>query len=300
MQKKFRGTGTAIVTPFHKDGSIDFNAFKNLIEFQIRNHVEYIVFLGTTGESVTLNHDERFAVINFAVEMVNGRVPIVIGIGGNNTQEIVNTVRETDFDGIDAVLSVSPYYNKPQQKGVIYHYKAISAICPVPIIIYNVPSRTGCNITSDTTLQIAHEIPGIMGVKEASNDLAQCARIMKYKPEGFMVISGNDDLAMPFMSIGGDGVISVIANAFPSEFSHMIRFCLDNKYLKARDIHHRLLDITEAIYADGSPSGVKAVLAQKELCQNALRLPLVKINKTLSNQITALLSEMETFEYSSI
>lgn len=299
MQNQFRGTGTAIVTPFHKDGSIDFKAFGNLIEYQIRNRVEYIVFLGTTGESVTLNNDERFAVINFAVEMVDGRVPVVVGIGGNNTQEIVNTVRETDFDGIDAVLSVSPYYNKPQQKGLVYHYKAIAAICPVPIIIYNVPGRTGCNITSETTLQIAHEIPGIIGIKEASHDLAQCARIMKYKPEGFLVISGNDDLALPFMAIGGDGVISVIANAFPSEFSQMIRFCLQNEYLKAREIHNRLLDITEAIYADGSPSGVKAILSHKELCQNALRLPLVKINKGLSNQIAAMLSGMETFVYSS-
>lgn len=299
MQRQFKGTGTAIVTPFHKDGSIDFNSFETLIEYQIRNEVEYIVFLGTTGESVTLNDDERCAVINFAVEMVNGRLPIVIGIGGNYTHEIEKIIRETPFDGIDAVLSVSPYYNKPQQKGIIYHYKSIAAVCPVPIIIYNVPARTGSNITAETTLQIAREIPGVIGIKEASHDLAQCARIIKYKPDDFLVISGNDDLAIPFMALGGDGVISVIANAFPKEFSQMIRFCLHDKYQDARDIHLRLLDVTEAIYADGSPAGVKAVLYLKDLCQNALRLPLVKINKGLSNQISAMLSEMDAFAYTS-
>lgn len=299
MHRQFKGTGTAIVTPFHKDGSIDFNSFETLIEYQIRNEVEYIVFLGTTGESVTLNGDERCAVINFAVEMVNGRVPIVIGIGGNYTHEIEKNIRETPFDGIDAVLSVSPYYNKPQQKGIFYHYKSIATVCPVPIIIYNVPARTGSNITAETTLQIAREIPGVIGIKEASHDLAQCARIIKNKPADFLVISGNDDLAIPFMAIGGDGVISVIANAFPREFSQMVRFCLQDRYQEARDISVRLLDVTEAIYADGSPSGVKAVLYLKGLCQNALRLPLVKINKGLSNQISVMLSEMETFAFTS-
>lgn len=299
MQSQFRGTGTAIVTPFHKDGSVDFRSFEGIINYQIRNQIEYIVFMGTTGESVTLGKDERSAVINFAVEMVDNRVPVVIGIGGNNTHEIENAIREIPFDGIDAVLSVSPYYNKPQQKGIFYHYKSIATICPVPIIIYNVPGRTGSNITAETTLQIAREIPGVIGVKEASHDLGQCARIIKYKPDDFLVISGNDDLALPFMALGGDGVISVIANAFPREFSQMVRFCLDNDFEKAREIHIRLLDITEAIYADGSPSGIKSVLFMKELCQNALRLPLVKINKALNNQISVMLSEMETFEYSS-
>ena len=299
MYEKFRGTGTAIVTPFHKDNSIDFNSFEKLIEYQIRNGIDYLVFLGTTGEAVTLGKDEKNAVINFAVEIVDKRVPVVIGIGGNNTMEIEKIIRETSFDGIDAVLSVSPYYNKPQQKGIIYHYKAIASVCPVPIIIYNVPGRTGSNLSAETTLQIAREISGIIGIKEASHDLGQCAWIMKYKPENFLVISGNDDLALSFMAIGGDGVISVIANAFPKEFSQMVSYCLGNSYDKAREIHNRLLDITEAIYADGSPSGVKAVLSMKGLCQNALRLPLVKINKALGNQIANILSEMETFEFTS-
>jgi len=299
MHSKFKGTGTALVTPFHKDGSIDFKSFANIVDYQIRNHVEYLVFMGTTGESVTLGKDERTAVANYAVEVVDRRVPVVIGIGGNNTKEIEQTISEMSFDGVDAVLSVSPYYNKPQQKGIFYHFKSIAAICPVPIIIYNVPGRTGSNLSAETTLQIAREIPGVIGIKEASHDLGQCAWIMKYKPDDFLVISGNDDLALPFMAIGGDGVISVIANAFPGEFSQLVRFCLNNQYDKARDIHNRLLDITEAIYVDGSPSGVKAVMNMKGLCQNALRLPLVKINKALSNQITNILAEMETFDFTS-
>lgn len=299
MRDKLKGTGTAIVTPLHKDGNIDFKSFLNLIEYQIRNQVEYIVFLGTTGESVTLNKDERNAVINMAIETVDKRVPLVVGIGGNNTREIVNTIRQTSFDGIDAVLSVSPYYNKPQQKGIYYHYKALASVCPVPIIMYNVPSRTGSNITADTCLQIAHELPGIAGIKEASHDLSQCAKIIKDKPEDFLVISGNDDLALPFMSIGGDGVISVISNAFPLEFSQMIRFCLQNDFESARQIHVRLVDIIEAIYADGSPSGVKALLNMKGLCQNSLRLPLVKINKSLSMQMSNMLNEMKAFDYTS-
>ena len=299
MHEKLRGTGTAIVTPFHREGNIDFKSFEGLIEYQISNKIDYLVFMGTTGEAVTLNKDERCAVINLAVEIVDNRVPVVVGIGGNNTQEIENTIRETSFDGIDAVLSVSPYYNKPQQKGIFYHYKAIASLCPVPVIIYNVPGRTGSNIASETTLRIAHELSNVIGIKEASHDLAQCARIIKERPEGFLVISGNDDIALPFMALGGDGVISVIANAFPREFSQMVCYCLGDEFEKARDIHNQLLDIIEAIYADGSPSGVKAVLAMKGLCQNALRLPLVKINKALSNQISTLLAEMKPGKYSS-
>lgn len=299
MHEQFRGTGTAIVTPFHKDGSIDFKSFETLIEYQVKNRIDYLVFLGTTGEAVVLNSDERQAVINLAVEIVDKRVPVVVGIGGNNTHEIENVIRETDFDGIDAVLSVSPYYNKPQQKGIFYHYKAVASICPVPVIIYNVPGRTSSNITSETTLRIAREIPNVIGVKEASHDLAQCARIIKDKPADFLVISGNDDIAMPFMSLGGDGVISVIANAFPMEFSQMVRFCLEDRFTDAREIHNRFFDVIEGIYADGSPSGIKAVLSIQGFCQNALRLPLVKINKALNNQLSQLLSEMKPGKYSS-
>jgi 4-hydroxy-tetrahydrodipicolinate synthase len=285
MISKFRGTGTAIVTPFHKEGNIDFKSFEGLIEYQIKNGINYIVFMGTTGESVTLNRDERNAVINMAVEIVDGRVPVVVGIGGNNTQEIVNTIKETDFDGIDAILSVSPYYNKPQQKGIFRHYKTIAGVSPVPVIIYNVPSRTGSNITAETTLQLAREVPNIIAVKEASRDLCQCARIIKDKPEGFLVISGDDVTALPFMALGGDGIISVISNALPAEFSALVKHCLSNEFDKARQISFRLMDIIEGIYADGSPSGVKALLEMKGLCNNVVRLPLVKVNKALQNQL---------------
>lgn len=299
MSERFKGTGTAIVTPFHKDGNIDFNAFESLIEFQIRNEVNYLVFMGTTGEAVTLNHDEQTAIINMAVEIVDKRLPVVIGIGGNNTREIEHTIRNTDFEHIDAVLSVSPYYNKPQQKGIYQHFKSIASLCPVPLIAYNVPSRTGSNIAPETILRLAQDVPNIIAVKEASHNLAQCASIIKNKPEHFLVISGNDDLALPFMAIGGDGVISVIANAFPKEFSQMIRFCLKDEFAKARELHLELLEVIEGIYADGSPSGVKAVLHMKGLIQNTLRLPLVPINKALYNRLSSLLDDLKQGPYTS-
>ena len=299
MHDTFRGTGTALVTPFHKDGSIDFQAFESLIEYQIRNRVDYLVFLGTTGESVTLNRAERMAVVNQAIEVVDGRIPVVVGAGGNNTRDVEDFIRELPSEGIDAVLSVSPYYNKPQQKGIFLHFKSIASACRVPVIIYNVPGRTASNITAETTLRIAREVPTVIGIKEASHDLAQCARILRDRPEGFLVISGNDDLALPFMALGGDGVISVIANAFPGEFSQMIRFCLEDAFLQARGLHNHLLDVVEGIYADGSPSGIKAVLSMKGLCQNALRLPLVRINKSLHNHLSALLDNLEPEQYTS-
>ncbi len=296
MIEKFKGTGTAIVTPFHKEGNIDFKSFEKIIDFQISHGVDYLVFMGTTGESVTLNADEKNAVINFAVEVVDKRVPVVIGIGGNNTRVLVDTIRNTSFEDIDAVLSVSPYYNKPQPRGIFIHYKEIASLCPVPVIIYNVPGRTSSNIDADTTLRIAHEIPNVIGIKEASKDLEQCARIIKYKPDDFLVISGNDELTLPFMALGGDGVISVIANAFPAEFSKMVKLCLMNKFADARAIHLYLLDIIQAIYADGSPSGVKAVMGIKGLCKNVVRLPLVKINKALNNQIQQVMEQMMEIE----
>ena len=296
MIEKFKGTGTAIVTPFHKEGNIDFKSFEKIINYQISHGVDYLVFMGTTGESVTLNADEKNAVINFAVEVVDKRVPVVIGIGGNNTRVLVDTIRNTSFEDIDAVLSVSPYYNKPQPRGIFSHYKEIASLCPVPVIIYNVPGRTSSNIDADTTLRIAHEIPNVIGIKEASKDLEQCARIIKYKPDDFLVISGNDELTLPFMALGGDGVISVIANAFPAEFSKMVKLCLMNKFADARAIHLYLLDIIQAIYADGSPSGVKAVMGMKGLCKNVVRLPLVKINKALNNQIQQIMEQMMEIE----
>lgn len=284
----FRGTGVAIITPFHRDGSIDFKSFESLINYQIENGVDYIVFLGTTGESVTLNDDEKSAIIHCGLEIVDGRIPVVMGIGGNNTRLITTKIKETDFTGISAVLSVSPYYNKPQPKGIYNHYKAIAFESPVPVILYNVPSRTGSNIDADTVLKIAHEIPNIAGIKEASGDLAQVSRIIKGKPEDFLIISGDDALTLPFMAIGGDGVISVIANGFPREFSQMVNACLENDYAKARELHFKLFSIIEAIYADGSPSGIKALLEIKNLAKNNVRLPLSKVNKSVYNLLSSL------------
>ncbi len=285
---KFKGTGVAIITPFHREGSIDFKSFENLIEYQINGGVNYIVFLGTTGESVTLNQDEKNAVINFGIEIVNDRVPVVVGMGGNNTRQVVKDIKSTDFAGISAILSVSPYYNKPQPKGIFNHYKSIAGQSPVPVIIYNVPGRTGSDIDADTTLRIAHELNNVIAIKEASGNLSQVSRIINGKPDDFLVISGDDALTLPFMAIGGDGVISVIANAFPQEFSKMVSHCLENNYQAAREIHFKLFDLIESIYADGSPSGVKALLEIKGLAKNFLRLPLAKINKGLYNQINLL------------
>jgi len=286
--KELVGTGVAIVTPFHREGSIDFKSFENLINYQIEGGIDYIVFMGTTGESVTLNDDEKNAVLHCGIEVVEERVPVVIGMGGNNTRSIINHIKNTDFTNIAAILSVSPYYNKPQPKGIYNHYKMIAGESPVPIIMYNVPSRTGSNLDAETTLKIAHEVPNILGIKEASGNLAQCSKIIKDKPEDFLVISGDDALTLPFMSIGGDGVISVIANALPKEFSELVNACLNNDYGKAREINFKLMSVIEAIYADGSPSGIKALLEIRGLAKNNVRLPLAKVNKAVYNQLSAL------------
>ena len=291
MHNKIKGVGTAIVTPFHKDGTIDFKSLQKLIEYQIKGNVNFIVVLGTTGESVTLSKDERVAVVNFVVEAVNGRVPVVMGMGGNNTQEIVNTIKTLDFEGIDAILSVSPYYNKPPQKGIFLHYKTIAGVSPVPVIIYNVPGRTGSNITAETTLKIANELENVIGIKEASGNFSQCMKILKNRPDGFLVISGDDALTLPLISLGADGVISVVSNAFPSEFSEMVQYCFKNNYKKALEIHYRLIDIIDALFAEGSPGGIKAVLEMKKLCSNYFRLPVVGVSKTHYNHIASLLEE---------
>ncbi len=295
MHKKFRGTGVAIVTPFHKEGGIDFKSFRRLIDYQISNNTDYLVFLGTTGEAVTINDDERHAVINFAVEIVNERVPVVVSVGGNNTQKIISTIKNTDFTGVDALLSVSPYYNKPQQEGICDHYKTIAGVSPVPVILYNVPGRTGSNMKAETTLKIAHEVSNVIAVKEASKDLEQISEIIKDRPEGFLVLSGDDLITLPVLAVGGDGVISVTANVFPAEFSAMVKYGLNGNFEEARKIHLWLVDIIKALFTDGSPSGIKAALTIKGLCKNTLRLPLVKVNRTTYNQISNILKKMEEY-----
>jgi 4-hydroxy-tetrahydrodipicolinate synthase len=293
LNSKFKGTGVALITPFRNDDSIDFKALSKLVEYQISNSVDYLVVLGTTGESVTLTNDEKHAVIDAVIETVNKRVPIVVGIGGNNTQEIINKVKSFDFSNIDGILSVSPYYNKPSQAGIYEHFKAIASSASVPVIIYNVPGRTGSNICADTTLKLAEEFKNIVAVKEASGNMVQVMDIINRKPKDFMVISGDDALAFPIACIGGSGVISVVANAFPKEFSEMMNLALDKKIMQARTIHYQLLDIINLLFADGSPSGIKAVLSMKKLANNHLRLPLVPVNKTVYDKLAEQLKKIQ-------
>lgn len=294
-KKKFQGTGVALVTPFHRYGAVDFTSLEKIIEHTISKGVDYLVVLGTTGESPTLSKDERLAVVDFVVEVTSNRVPIVRGVGGNNTQEIVNTIKSEPFDGIDAILSVCPYYNKPQQRGIYYHYKTLASVSPLPLILYNVPGRCGVNISASTTLELARDFNNIIGIKEASGNIGQIMSVIKDKPRDFVVISGDDALTMPLMSLGAEGVISVVANAFPADFSKMVDLCLEGKFTEAAKIHYGLLDIINALFEDGSPSGIKAALQVLDLAQNNLRLPLVKVNKSTLLQITNLInSYLET------
>ncbi len=288
-QKKFTGTGVAIVTPFRIDGSIDFKSLGKLLEHVIKGGVNYIVALGTTGESVTLSKDEKKAVLCFVTDTVSSRIPVVVGIGGNNTQEILDSISHNDLSGVDAILSVAPYYNKPSQQGLFMHFKSIAEISPLPIIVYNVPGRTGINITAETTVKLAREFKNIIGIKEASGNLSQVMGIIKNKPKNFQVISGDDVLTLPVVSLGGSGVISVIANACPKTFSEMVSHALQGNFVKAASLHYKLYDLMNALFEEGNPSGVKAALEVLKVTQNNLRLPLVPVSETLHKKIEGLL-----------
>ncbi|MBM3405260.1 MAG: 4-hydroxy-tetrahydrodipicolinate synthase [Bacteroidetes bacterium] len=288
LHLRLKGTGVAIVTPFQEDSSIDYPSLGNLIEYLIQSRVEYIVFLGTTGESVTLSKLEKAQVIEFAVKTVKGRIPVVAGVGGNQTGEVVHQLRSLPLSGVDAVLSVSPYYNKPQQEGLFQHFKAVAEASPVPVILYNVPGRTGSNMTAETTLRIAHQVNNIIGIKEASGNFDQIYRIIRGKPDGFLVISGDDGITLPLLAAGADGVISVVANAFPALFSDMVRLGLQGSFDQARIIHYRLIEFTNALFADGSPAGIKAALSVMNKCKNVLRLPLVPVNPHVLQHIELL------------
>lgn len=286
---KLKGTGVALITPFHKDGSIDFKSFRKIVERCIDSKVEYLVPLGTTGEAVTLTLNERRAVLDFVMEINDKRLPIVLGLGGNNTQEILNTIEEFDFDGVDAILSVSPYYNRPSQRGIIQHYKMIGNACPVPVILYNVPARTGSNLDADTTLHLANEVSNIIGIKEASGNLEKAMKILKNRPKDFLVISGDDVLSFPMIACGADGVISVVANAYPKDFSEMIRLALEGNFEKSRKLHYKLLEIMHSIFIDGNPSGVKGLMTAMNLCSEHVRLPLTSVNKSAINRFEGML-----------
>ncbi len=292
-QKKFTGTGVAIVTPFRKDISVDFKSLEKLLEHIIKNGVDYIVALGTTGESATLSKDEKQAVINYVIEVVDSRVPLVVGMGGNNTQELVNCINSTDFKNIDAILSVAPYYNKPSQQGIYEHFKAIASASPVPVMIYNVPGRTSSNISAETAVRLASEIKGIIAVKEASGNLSQIMKIIKNKPKGFQVISGDDTLTLPIVAAGGEGVISVAANAYPREISDMVNYALKSDMARAGEIHYRLMDMVDALFEEGNPSGVKAVLEILKICTCNVRLPLLPVSDALYRKINDIVKKLK-------
>ncbi|MDX9928551.1 MAG: 4-hydroxy-tetrahydrodipicolinate synthase [Bacteroidales bacterium] len=290
--KKFRGTGVAIVTPFKNDSSVDFSSLGKVINHVIEGGVSYIVALGTTGEAPTISKAEKQAIISYAIEAVNNRVPLVIGIGGNNTQEITNFIKNTDLNGVEAILSVSPYYNKPTQRGIYMHYKAVAASSNLPVIMYNVPSRTGSNMSAETCVQLARECDNIIAVKEASGDFTQIMKILRDKPDEFLVISGDDMNALPVIAAGGSGLISVLANAFPTAWSEMVGQALKTNMKAAREIQYRYLELIELLFVDGSPAGIKAMLQIKGLCQNYLRLPLVPVSKPVLARIQKAVDEI--------
>lgn len=285
LRNVLKGTGVALVTPFKTNFEIDFNALEKLINYDIENGVEYIITLGTTGETPTLTEDEKLALINFTYDIVNGRVPVVVGIGGNNTKEVCKNVETYPLHKAAAVLTASPYYNKPSQEGIFLHYKAVAEASPKPIILYNVPGRTGSNIAAATTLQLADEVENIAGIKEASGNMIQCMHIVKDRPERFLVISGDDHLALPLVACGMDGVISVAANCFPKEFSEMIRLALHDDLNKARALHYKCLEGNDLLFAENNPAGVKAFLAELGIIENVLRLPLVPLSKDLHKKV---------------
>ena len=292
QQPLFTGTGVALITPFRRgQETVDFTKLEALIEHIITSGVDYIVALGTTSEAATMTESERAAVQEFIVETVAERVPIMLGLGGNNTLAVTDTINRTNFDGIAGILSVTPYYNKPNQRGLIAHYRSVSEASPVPVIMYNVPGRTGVNIAAETTLAIAAECPNIIGIKEASGNISQVMEILRNRPAGFRVISGDDALTYPMLALGADGVISVIANAMPKEMSDMVRFALKGDFKHALPLHNRLLPLMHAIFDEGNPTGIKALLEAQGRITNILRLPLVRASKTLTNKLVTLYNE---------
>ena len=290
---KFKGTGVAIVTPFKKSGAIDFEAFEKIINHIIVGGVDFIVVLGTTGEAATISKPEKKSLIEFSVKAINKRVPLVVGIGGNCTSEVVLAIHGTPLKGVDAILSVCPYYNKPQQEGIYQHFKIIAEACPVPVIIYTVPGRTSSNIAAATTLRLANDCKNIVGIKEASGNFDQIYHVIKNRPKDFLVLSGDDGITLPLLSAGADGVISVTANAFPKPFSDMVRLGLSGNFEDARTIHYNLIDFTNALFSDGSPSGIKAALEIKKLCHSFTRLPLVPVNQDVYQHIHQLINKLE-------
>lgn len=284
--------GVALITPFKSDESIDFDALARLVEYLIKNGTDYLVVCGTTAETPTLTEQEKEEITRFVIQIAAGRLPIVLGVGGNNTKAVVDKLQTSDFSGIDAILSVTPYYNKPSQEGLYQHYAAIAKASPLPVILYNVPGRTGVNMLASTTLRLAKEFPIICAVKEASGNFTQIDDIIKNKPEEFMVISGDDGITFPLITLGAVGVISVIGNAFPKEFSRMVRLALEGDYNSSRQIHHRFTELIELLFVEGNPAGVKSMLAVMDYIENVLRLPLVPNTIKTYEKIRLVLNEL--------
>lgn len=284
-QLNILGMGVALVTPFTKNKNIDFTALERVVEHVVTNGADFLVVLGTTGETPTLSQQEKTSVKTFIKKTVRGRVPLVIGMGGNNTAEIVLQLQSEDLSGYSAILSVVPPYNKPSQEGLYFHFKTIAEASPLPVILYNVPGRTGANLDADTTLRLAREVPNIVGIKEASGNMRQIERLLLEKPDGFTIISGDDGMTYPLMTLGAQGVISVLGNAYPREFADMVHLCLEGNYIEAVDIHNRFIEIIRLLFTDGNPAGVKCVMHDMGLIENELRLPLIPVCDQTASEI---------------
>ena len=292
LRNTLHGTGVALITPFKKNLEVDYFALENLIDNLIKNGVEYLVSLGTTGETPTLSREEMTDIVNCTFNKVNQRVPVVVGIGGNNTADLLAALELFPLNKAAAVLSSSPNYNKPSQEGIFQHYKKFAEACPKPVILYNVPGRTGSNITAETTLRLAHECENIAGIKEASGNMIQCMHILKSRPEEFLIVSGDDHLALPLIACGMEGVISVAANCFPKDFSEMIRSALSLSLHKAKKLQYKLLNGIDLLFAENNPAGVKCFLAEMGMIENILRLPLVPLSSPLHQKVKEFLSKL--------
>ncbi len=292
IQTKLKGMGVALITPFKEDESVDYDALMRLVDYQLQNNTDFLCVLGTTAETPTLSANEKKKIQEMVIERVNGKIPILLGVGGNCTKSVVDALKTGNYDGVDAILSVVPYYNKPSQEGIYQHYKAISEASPRPIVLYNVPGRTGVNMKAETTLRIAHDFKNVIAVKEASGDITQMDDIIKNKPADFDVISGDDGITFPLITLGAVGIISVIGNAFPREFSRMVRLALQGDYANALTIHHKFAELFKLLFVDGNPAGVKAMLNAMGMIENKLRLPLVPTRITTFEAMRKILNEL--------
>ncbi|MEO7833827.1 MAG: 4-hydroxy-tetrahydrodipicolinate synthase [Ginsengibacter sp.] len=292
LRNRLMGTGVALITPFKKNKEVDFDALEKMIDFVINGGVEYVVTLGTTGETPTLTKNEQAEIVSFTSQKINNRVPLVLGIGGNNTKEVIEHFSNFSLANITAILSSSPNYNKPSQEGIFQHYKAVSAASSLPIILYNVPGRTSSNISAETTLRLANECENIKGIKEASGNMIQCMHILKNMPKDFLFVSGDDHLSLPLIACGSKGVISVVANCFPKDFCNMIRLALKNDFEKASELHYKLLPAYDLLFVENNPAGVKAFLSELNLIENELRLPLVALSAPFHQKVKDFLASI--------